>query len=74
MARPDLPDWPAGLPRRPAGITEAELFQGYSGLADRRESRRPDPIPTPETVRANLRAAVDEDPRLRPTSRERTAS
>ena len=40
---------------------EAELFRGYSGLIDRRRSRRLDPILTVETVRAAHEAALDED-------------
>jgi hypothetical protein len=43
-------DWPV---RRPTGLSEAELFQGYSGLA---EVRRPMFV-TAETVRARLAAA-----------------
>jgi hypothetical protein len=51
-------DWPAD--HRP-GISEAELFQGYSGLADGHRRRSPAPIPTPETVRAIYRRAAGVD-------------
>ena len=62
MARqewPGLDDSP-GRPSRNA-ITEADLVRGYSGLIDRRRARRPDPILTVETVRADYEAALDEE-------------
>jgi hypothetical protein len=62
----DRLDWPP----RPAGLTEAELFRGYSGLVDRRQGRRRDPIVTVETVRAEYEAAAEDAPAVRPTSRE----
>jgi len=56
--RPDLERWPTP----PAGISEPELFQGYSGLAAGRRRAWPDPIPTAETIRRSLAAATDDDP------------
>lgn len=61
VREPAIDDAPA--PR----ISEQLLFQGYSGLVDRRLAP---PIPTVETVRSRLAAAVDEDAAARPTSRE----
>jgi hypothetical protein len=63
------PEAPAGPPAPAPRVTEEQLFQGYSGLV----ALRPGPIPTPETVRAHLAAASDEDPAPRPVNREEVA-
>jgi hypothetical protein len=54
----DLEHWPA----RPTGISEAELWQGYSGLAEGRNRSWPRPPTTPETIRRSLAASLGEDP------------
>ncbi|SRR5258706_7145447 len=61
---------PPATSAAPARITEEQLFQAY-GVRPEVVQRPPaPPIPTVETVRSHLAAAVDEDPADRPDSRE----
>lgn len=60
-------DW---RPARPRGISEADLFQGYSGRADRRRL----PMSTVETVRRDLAAADETEPAVGPGSRDDVAA
>lgn len=48
-------------PAPPMGITEADLFHGYSGLAGGRRRVWPGVAVTSETIRAQLAAADESD-------------